>query len=71
MPPIGLKPIEINSILVYNIATLCYKTQSYGQALLYLKALIEHMDQVEEFIQIKTLFLTLQIMFELRLKFAA
>ena len=29
------------------------------------------MDQVEEFIQIKALFLTLQIMFELRLKFSA
>lgn len=50
---------------------MCYQTQSYGNALLHLKTLIENMDQVEEFIQIKALFLTLQIMFELRLKFAA
>ena len=65
------KLLEMNSILVYNIATMCYQTQSYGQALLYLKVLLENMDQVEEFIQIKALFLSLQIMFELRLMFSA
>ena len=33
--------------------------------------IIENMDQVEEFVQIKTLFLTLQILFELKMPFTA
>ena len=58
---------DINSILVYNIACMSYQTQQYGQSLLYLKLLIENLDQVEEFIQVKTLFLCLQILFELKM----
>ena len=62
---------DFNSILIYNIATMCYQTQNYGQAILYLKIIIENLDQVEEFIQVKSLFLCLQVMFELRMKYAA
>lgn len=52
-------PSEINSILVYNIAAMSYQTQNYGQALLYLKLVLENLDQVEEFIAIKSMFLML------------
>ena len=41
---------DINGVLVYNIASLAYQTQNYGQSLLHLKLIIENMDQVEEFI---------------------
>ena len=61
----------MNSILVYNIAAMSYQTQNYGQALVYLKLIIENLDQVEEFIQVKSLFLTLQILFELNMSCAA
>ena len=62
---------ELNSILVYNIAALSYQLQNYGQALLYLKLLMENLEQVEEFIQVKSLFLMLQVLFELKMKYAA
>lgn len=62
---------ELNSILVYNIAALSYQLQNYGQALLYLKLLVENLEQVEEFIQVKSLFLMLQVLFELKMKYAA
>lgn len=58
---------DINSILVYNIAAMSYQTQQYGQSLLYLKQLLENLDQVEEFIQVKSLFLIMQILFELKM----
>lgn len=58
-------------MLVYNIATLAYQTQNYGQSLLHLKLIIENMDQVEEFIQVKSMFLALQILFELKMPLAA
>ena len=34
---------------------------------MYLKLIIENLDQVEEFIQVKSLFLTLQVLFELNM----
>jgi hypothetical protein len=58
-------------VLVYNIAALAYQTQNYGQSLLHLKLIIENMDQVEEFIQVKSMFLALQILFELKMPLAA
>jgi len=61
----------MNSILVYNIAAMSYQTQNYGQALVYLKLIIENLDQVEEFIQVKSLFLTLQVLFELNMSCTA
>jgi hypothetical protein len=61
----------MNSILVYNIAAMSYQTQNYGQALVYLKLIIENLDQVEEFIQVKALFLTLQVLFELNMSCTA
>jgi len=61
----------MNSILVYNIAAMSYQTQNYGQALVYLKLVIENLDQVEEFIQVKSLFLTLQVLFELNMSCTA
>ena len=64
-------PSEINSILVYNIAAMSYQTQNYGQALLYLKLVLENLDQVEEFIAIKSMFLLLQVLWELRMRYAA
>jgi len=60
-------PCELNSILVYNIAAMSYQTQQYGSALLYIKLILENMDQAEEFIQVKSLFLCLQILFELKM----
>lgn len=62
---------DINSILLYNIATISYQTQNYGQALIYLKLILENMDQVEEFIQVKSMFLALQVLFELKMPAAA
>ena len=67
LPPQSQQISDINSILLYNIATLSYQTQTYGQSLIYLKLILENMDQVEEFIQIKSLFLILQILFELKM----
>ena len=64
-------PSEINSILVYNIAAMSYQTQNYGQALLYLKLVLENLDQVEEFIAIKSLFLMLQVLWELKMRYVA
>ena len=62
---------DINSILLYNIAALSYQTQQYGQALLYIKLVLGNLDQVEEFIQVKSLFLSLQILFELKINISA
>jgi hypothetical protein len=64
-------PSDINSILVYNIAAMSYQTQNYGQALLYLKLVLENLDQVEEFIAIKSMFLLLQVLWELKMRYAA
>lgn len=50
---------------------MSYQTQNYGQALVYLKLVIENLDQVEEFIQVKSLFLTLQVLFELNMSCTA
>ena len=50
---------------------MSYQTQNYGQALVYLKLIIENLDQVEEFIQVKSLFLTLQVLFELNMSCTA
>ena len=58
---------DCNYLILYNIATLSYQTQSYGKALSYLNEIIKNLELVEEFLQIKTLFLALQILFELRL----
>ena len=62
---------DINSILLYNIAAMSYQTQQYGQALTYIKLVLENLDQVEEFIQVKSLFLSLQILFELKINISA
>jgi len=64
-------PSDINSILVYNIAAMSYQTQNYGQALLYLKLILENLDQVEEFIAVKSMFLLLQVLWELKMRYAA
>ena len=61
---------DVNSILIYNIACLSYQTQNYGQCLLYLKLIIENLDQIEEFLQVKSLFLALQVLFELKMSFS-
>jgi hypothetical protein len=50
---------------------MAYQTQNYGQSLLHLKLIIENLDQVEEFIQVKSMFLSLQILFELKMPLAA
>ena len=36
-----------------------------------MKLLVENLEQVEEFIQVKSLFLMLQVLFELKMKYAA
>ena len=38
---------------------------------MYLKLILENMDQVEEFIQVKSMFLMLQILFELKMPIAS
>ena len=50
---------------------MSYQTQNYGQALLYLKLVLENLDQVEEFIAIKSMFLLLQVLWELKMRYAA
>lgn len=50
---------------------MAYQTQNYGQALLHLKLIMENLNQVEEFIQVKSMFLSLQILFELKMPSAA
>ena len=53
-------------ILLYNIAAMSYQMQQYGQAVTYLIEIVKHLDLVEEFIILKSMFLLLQILFELK-----
>lgn len=39
--------------------------------MLYLKLVLENLDQVEEFIAIKSMFLLLQVLWELKMRYAA
>ena len=45
---------------------MSYQTQQYGQGLAYLIEIFKNLEHVEEFIVIKSLFLALQILFEVR-----
>ncbi len=64
-------PSDLNSILLFNIAAMNYSVQNFGQALLYLKLILENLEAMEDFIQVKSLFLTLQVLFELRMPHSA
>ncbi|CDW85417.1 ccr4-not transcription complex subunit 10 isoform x4 [Stylonychia lemnae] len=57
---------EVNPVLLYNIAALSYQLQQYGKSLSYLIEILKNLEQVEEFLMIKSLFLMLQILYELR-----
>ena len=52
--------------MLYNCAAMSFQTQGYGQCLGYLNQILKQMDNVEAFLQVKTLFLLLQTLFELR-----
>lgn len=58
--------INFNSVLLYNCAAMSFQTQQYGQCLGYLNHILKQMENVEAFLQVKTLFLLLQTLFELR-----
>ena len=58
--------LNFNSVLLYNCATLSFQTQQFGLCLGYLNVILRNMDNVEGFLQVKTLFLLLQTLFELR-----
>ena len=45
---------------------MSFQTQQYGQCLGYLNLILKQMENVEAFLQVKTLFLLLQTLFELR-----
>lgn len=53
-------------MLLYNCATLAYQTQQLGTALGYLTLILQHLHQFELFLQVKSLFLLLQVLLELR-----
>lgn len=52
--------------MLYNIAAMSYQMQQYGQAMTYLIELLKRVEQAEEFIVLKGMFLLLQILFELK-----
>lgn len=62
----GVNYLNFNSVLVYNIAAMSYQTQQFGQCLGYLNLLLKYFDLTEAFLQVKTLFLLLQTLYELR-----
>ena len=45
---------------------MSYQMQQYGQAMTYLIELLKRVEQAEEFIVLKGMFLLLQILFELK-----
>lgn len=45
---------------------MSYQMQQYGQAMSYIIELMKNMDQAEDFLIVKAMFLLLQILFELR-----
>eukprot|EP00347_Sterkiella_histriomuscorum_P018969 403343469 len=57
---------EVNPVLLYNIAAMSYQLQQYGKSLSYLIEIIKNLEQVEEFLMIKSMFLMLQILYELK-----
>lgn len=57
---------EANTILLYNIAAMSYQIQQYGQAMAYLIEVMKNLDSAEEFLILKSMFLLLQILFELK-----
>lgn len=56
----------MNPILIYNIAATSYQLQQYGKSMSYLIELMKNFERVEDFLLIKSLFLMLQILFELK-----
>ena len=58
--------LNFNSVLLYNCAAMSFQTQQFGQCLGYLNAILKHLESVEAVLQVKSLFLILQTLFELR-----
>ena len=50
---------------------MSFSVQHYGQALLYLKIILENMEMCEDYLQIKSLVLILQVLYELKMPNAA
>jgi|LauGreDrversion4_2_1035121.scaffolds.fasta_scaffold25532_2 hypothetical protein len=57
---------DTNTILLYNIAALSYQMQHYGQSMSYLIEIMKNFEQAEDFLIIKSMFLLLQILFEMK-----
>ena len=57
---------SLNTVLLYNCATMAYQTQQLGLALGYLTLILQNLHHFELFLQIKSLFLLLQVLYELR-----
>jgi len=55
-----------NLILLYNIAAVAYQKQQYGRALSFVNQILATNEYFEEFLLVKSLFLLLQIFYELR-----
>ena len=56
----------MNTVLLYNCAVMAYQTQQLGVCLGNLTVIFQYLDQFELFLQIKSLFLLLQVLYELR-----
>lgn len=54
-----LNQAEVNTVLLYNISAMCYQTQQYGKSLSFLIEILKNLEQVEEFLLVKSLFLML------------
>ena len=50
---------NLNTVLLYNCAAMCYQTQQFGRCLGYLTHILKHLEHFEAFLQIKALFLLL------------
>jgi hypothetical protein len=57
---------ELNTVLMYNCAVMAYQTQQLGVCMGNLTLILQHLDQFELFLQIKSLFLLLQVLYEMR-----
>ena len=59
--------LQINFLVLYNVCVMAYQTQQYGKVFQYSDMILLFRRHAEDFIVFKTLFLLLQVLFELRM----
>lgn len=66
LTPVPSPDADLNTVLLYNCAVMAYQTQQLGVCLGHLTLIFQYLDQFELFLQIKSLFLLLQVLYEMR-----